>query len=87
MSTDRNIIDATSGGALIHKTSEAACKLISIMATNSKQFSTHEDFPSKRVNEVGIANLKNKVNDITSLMHSLAYENIQQVKVCSLCSL
>jgi len=87
MSTDRSIIDTTSGGTLVDKTSKAACKLISIIAANSKQFSTHGDFPSKQVHEVGIANLKNKVNDITSLMCSLAYENIQQVKVCSLCSL
>jgi hypothetical protein len=35
------------------------------MAANSKQFGTHGEFPSKQVNEVSIANLENKVNDLT----------------------
>jgi hypothetical protein len=61
--------------------------LISNIVANLKQFGTREDFPSKWLNEVSIANLENKVNDLTSLVHSLAYENIQQVKVCSICSL
>jgi hypothetical protein len=41
----------------------------------------------ERVNEVSIANLENKVNELTSLMRSLACGNVQQVKVCSICSL
>ena len=41
----------------------------------------------ERVNEVSIANLKNKVNELTSLMRSLACGNVQQVKVCSICLL
>jgi hypothetical protein len=57
------------------------------MAANSKQFGTRGDFVNKRVNEVSISNLKNKVNDLTSLVRSLACENIQQVKVCTICSL
>jgi hypothetical protein len=64
MPTDRSIIDAASGGALVDKTLEAACQLISNMEANSKQFGTHGDIPSKRVNEVSISNLENKVNDL-----------------------
>jgi len=36
MPTDRSIIDAASGGALVDKTLEAALQLISNMAANSK---------------------------------------------------
>jgi hypothetical protein len=87
MPTDRSIINAASGGALVDKTPEAARQLISNMATNSKQFGTRGDFINKRVNEVSISNLENKVNDLTSLVRSLACGNVQQVKVCCICSL
>ena len=72
---------------MVDKTPEAACQLISNMATNSKQFGIRGDFSNKRVNEVSISNLENKVNDLTSLVCSLACGNVQQVKVCSICSL
>jgi hypothetical protein len=87
MPTDHCIIDVASGGALVDKTPEAACQLISNMAANSKQFDTHVDFSNKRVNEVSISNIENKFNDLTSLVRSLACGNVQQVKVCSICSL
>jgi hypothetical protein len=57
MPNDRSIIDAISGGALVDKTPEATCQLISNMATNSKQFGTREDFSNKRVNEVKVCNI------------------------------
>jgi hypothetical protein len=47
------------------------------MATNSKQFGTCGDFANKRVNEVSISNLENKVNDFTSLVRSLGCGNAQ----------
>ena len=87
MPTGRSIIDAASGGALVDKTPEAARQLISNMAANSKQFGTRGDFSNKRVNEVSISNLENKVNDLTSLVRSLACGNVQQVKFYSICSL
>jgi len=87
MPTDPSIIDAANGGALVDKTPEAARQLISNMAANSKQFGTCGDFVNKRVNEVNISNLENKVNDLTSLVRSLACGNVQQMKVCSICSL
>jgi hypothetical protein len=62
MPTDRSIIDVASRGALVDKTPEVARKLISNMVANSKQLGTRGDFPSKRVNEVSISNLENKVN-------------------------
>jgi len=87
MLTNSSIIDAASGGALVDKTPKAACQLMSNMAANSKQFGTRGDFANKRVNEVSISNLENKVNDLTSLVRSLACGNVHQVKVCSICSL
>jgi len=87
MPTDRSVIDAASGGVLVDKTPEAAHHLNSNMAANSKQFGTHGDFPSKQVNEVRISNLKNKVNYLTSLVCSLACENVQQMKVFTICYL
>jgi hypothetical protein len=36
---------------------------------------------------VGIANLENKVNGLTSLVCSLACGNVQKVKFCRICSL
>jgi hypothetical protein len=57
------------------------------MAANSKQFDMRGDFTNKRVNEVSIFNLENKVNDLTSLVRSLTCGNVQHVKVCSICSL
>ena len=71
MPTDRG-----SEGALVDKTPEAARQLISNMTANSKQFGMHGDFSSKRVNEVSISNLENKVNDLTSLVRSLACGNV-----------
>ena len=50
--TDRGMIDAASGGALVDKTPEAARNLIANMAANSQQFGTRLNSPSNHVNEV-----------------------------------
>jgi hypothetical protein len=76
MYTDHSIIDVANEESLVDKTPEVARQLISNMAANSKQFGTRGDFSSKRVNEVSISNLENKVNDLTSLVCSLAYGNV-----------
>jgi hypothetical protein len=47
MPTDRSIIDAASGEALVDKTPKAARQLISNMTANAKQFGTRGDFTSK----------------------------------------
>ncbi|XP_038975768.1 uncharacterized protein LOC120106791 [Phoenix dactylifera] len=49
--TERSMIDAASGGALVDKTPETARNLIANMAANSQQFGTRLDHPSKHVNE------------------------------------
>ena len=55
---NRSMIDAASGGALVDKTSEVARNLIANMTTNSQQFGTRLDLPSKHVNEVNISSLE-----------------------------
>ena len=72
---------------MVDKTSKVVRQLISNMTANSKQFGICGDFLNKQVNEVNISNLENKVNDLTSLVRSLACGNVQQVKVCSICFL
>ena len=76
MYTDHIIIDVANEESLVDKTPEVARQLISNMAANSKQFGIRGNFSSKRVNEVSISNLENKVNDLTSLVCSLAYGNV-----------
>ena len=46
------MVDAASGGALVQKTPEEAKRLIFIMASNSQQFGSRQDYPVKRVNKV-----------------------------------
>ena len=76
MPSDRSIIDATSGGVLVDKTLKASHQLISNIEENSKQFGNRGDFSNKRVNGVSISNHENKVNDLTSLVHSLSCGNV-----------
>ncbi|XP_059431555.1 uncharacterized protein LOC132165068 [Corylus avellana] len=84
--TDRSMIDAASGGALVDKTPEAARNLIANMAANSQQFGTRLDLPSKHVNEVNISSLEQQIANLTSLVHQMAVGNIQTVKACGICS-
>ncbi|XP_028098230.1 uncharacterized protein LOC114297954 [Camellia sinensis] len=56
--TDRSMIDAASGGALVDKTLEVVRNLIANMAANSQQFGTRLNLPSKHVNEVNISSLE-----------------------------
>ncbi|XP_059429173.1 uncharacterized protein LOC132162985 [Corylus avellana] len=84
--TDRSMIDATSGGALVDKTPKAARNLIANMAANSQQFGTRLDLPSKHVNEVNISSLEQQIVNLTSLVHQMAVGNMQTVKACGICS-
>ena len=63
--SDRSMIDAASGGALLDKTPEAARNLITNIAANSQQFGTRLDSPSKHVNEVNISSLEQKIASLT----------------------
>ncbi|XP_019055703.1 PREDICTED: uncharacterized protein LOC104611813 [Nelumbo nucifera] len=75
--TDRSMIDAASGGALVDKTPEAARNLIANMVANSQQFGTRLDPPSKHVNEAcGICLV---VGHPTDMCPTLQEEPIEQV--------
>jgi hypothetical protein len=84
--SDRSMIDAASGGALVDKTPEAARNLIANMAANSQQFGTRIDLPSKHVNEVNISSLEQQIMSLTSLVRQMAVGNMQTVKACGICS-
>ena len=66
--TNRSMIDAASGEALVDKTLEAVRNLIANMAANSQQFGTRLDSPSKHVNEVNISSLEQQIVSLTSLV-------------------
>ena len=85
---ERSMIDDASGGALVDKTPEATRLLISHMAANSQQFSMRHDPPPqpKKVNEVSIASLEQKFDKLTSLVQQFSLGNMQQIKVCGICS-
>jgi len=70
---DRSMIDTTSWGVLIEKTSEEAWELISKMATNSQQFGVHVD-SFRRFNEVIHSNIEKNLSELTSLIKQVALE-------------
>ncbi|XP_038977889.1 uncharacterized protein LOC120108375 [Phoenix dactylifera] len=84
--TERSMIDAVSGGALVDKTPETARNLIANMAANSQQFGTRLDPPSKHVNEVNISSLEQQIASLTSLVRQMAVGNMQTEKACGICS-
>ena len=84
--TNRSMIDAASGGALVDKTLEAARNLIANMAANSQQFGTRLDPPFKHVNEVNISSLEQQTASLTSLVRQMAVGNMQAMKACGICS-
>ena len=82
------MIDVACGGALVDKTPKAAKLLISNMVANFQQLSMRHDPPPlpKKVNEVSIASLEQKFDKLTSFVQQLAVGNMQQIKVCGICS-
>ena len=85
LTMDRNMIDAASGGALVHKTPTEARTLISNMAANSQQFGTRQDCPKKSVSEVNTS-YDQRLDNLTALVEKLVMGNTQQVKACGICS-
>ncbi|XP_019166874.1 PREDICTED: uncharacterized protein LOC109162641 [Ipomoea nil] len=83
---ERNMMDAASGGAIVNKTPREARDLISIMAANSQQFGCRQDTSPRRVNEVNISSLDNKLSQLTTLVQQLVVRNVQQVKACGICA-
>ena len=68
------------------KTLKAARNLIANMATNSQQFGTRLDPPSKHVNEANISSLEQQIASLTSLVCQMVVGNMQTTKACGICS-
>ncbi|RDY00129.1 hypothetical protein CR513_16727, partial [Mucuna pruriens] len=91
--TDRSMIDAASGGALMDKTPAAARHLISNMASNTQQFGIRGPSQSRMVNEIGIAanqRLENQLTEFTSLVRQLVvgqHQPVMAAKICGICTL
>ncbi|XP_071727156.1 uncharacterized protein [Rutidosis leptorrhynchoides] len=83
--SDRSIIDAASGGALVHKTPTQARTLISNMAANSQQFGMRQDCATKTVSQVN-SSYNQRLDNLTFLVEKLVAGNLQQVKACGICS-
>ncbi|XP_044511506.1 uncharacterized protein LOC123229651 [Mangifera indica] len=84
--SDRNLIDAASGGALVNKTLTEAKRLISTIAANTQQFGIRQDVTVRKVNEVSNNNpLEQRLDKLTSLLEKFVV-NHQQVKACDICS-
>ncbi|XP_026434832.1 uncharacterized protein LOC113332505 [Papaver somniferum] len=89
--SDRNFIDAASGGALMNKTVIQARELIESMAKNSQQFSSRgSEPPTKGVNQVDeIIELRQQMSNMMAMMQQIAavvvkpprptYENVEHV--------
>ncbi|XP_022883096.1 uncharacterized protein LOC111399835 [Olea europaea var. sylvestris] len=84
--TDRSMIDAASGGALVDKTLEGARNLIANMAANSQQFGTRLDTPPRHVNEVNVSSPEKQLASLTSLASQMAVGNMQMTKARGICS-
>ncbi|GJS57233.1 uncharacterized protein Tco_0652017 [Tanacetum coccineum] len=86
LTMDQNMIDAASGGALVHKTPTDARTLISNMAANSQQFGTRQECPTKSVSEVKTS-YDQRLDNLTALVEKLVMGNsTQQMKACGVCS-
>ena len=82
---DRSMIDAASGGVLVNKTPTQARELISNMAANAQQFSSRQELTSRKVNEVNISSVEQRLDKLTSLVEKFVVGNVQQVKTCGIC--
>ncbi|XP_068666492.1 uncharacterized protein [Aristolochia californica] len=76
--TDRSMIDAASGAALVDKTPEDARNLIANMAANSQQFGTRFDLPSKNVNEETRANIQSLDNQMGQMATAISQLEAQR---------
>ncbi|RDX68525.1 hypothetical protein CR513_52474, partial [Mucuna pruriens] len=79
MMMDQSMIDAASGGALMHKTSAVARHLILNIASNTQQLKTRGVEPSRAVNETEAINnlrLENQLTELTSLVRKLQQQQL-----------
>nr|XP_027086604.1 uncharacterized protein LOC113708340 [Coffea arabica] len=56
------------------------------MAENSQQFSTREDVPIRRVNEVETPSIQQQLNELTAFVRQQAVRNASQARVCGICT-
>ncbi|VFQ73038.1 unnamed protein product [Cuscuta campestris] len=68
--TDRNNVDAASGGALVNKTPTQARELFNLIAQNTQQFGTRETLV-KKDNELESKSIEQKLSELTFMMSKL----------------
>ena len=56
------------------------------MAENSQLFSSREDVPTRRVNEVETSSIQQQLSELTSFVRQLAVGSASQAKVCGVCT-
>ena len=83
--TNRKIIDAAIRGALVNKTPTEARRIISNMAANGQQFGQRQDYASRKVSEVSISSIEQRLDSLTSLVEKLVVGQVQQAKTCGIC--
>ena len=86
LTDERSNIDAASGGAFMTKTVPEAQALIKRAAESRKQFSTRSGVTS-RLDEVSIAPLNKKIEDLTNMVQRFMAGSgqVQHVKACGIC--
>ncbi|XP_026458689.1 uncharacterized protein LOC113359236 [Papaver somniferum] len=73
LQSERNLIDAASGGALTNKTIDEATALIENMAANTQQFNTRGASIARRVNEVSSSShLEDMMGNMEKMMQQMA---------------
>ncbi|CAN6723549.1 unnamed protein product [Malus baccata var. baccata] len=88
---ERQMLDASAGGALVDKTPEAAKVLIANRAHNAQQYEGvgQRDPPWPQVNEVSaITELQNQMANLTTLLSQVVEgPKVQNVAACGVCSM
>ncbi|XP_026400018.1 uncharacterized protein LOC113295900 [Papaver somniferum] len=73
LQSERNLIDAASGGALTNKTIDEETKLIENMAANTQQFNTRGMSMSRKVNEVTSSpHLEDRIGNMDKMIQQMA---------------
>ena len=89
---ERQMLDASTGGALVDTTPTAAKTLIANRALNAQQYEGvgQRDVPrQQQVNEVSaISELQNQMANLTSILSQVVeIPKVQSVAVCGVCSM
>ncbi|CAN6566300.1 unnamed protein product [Malus baccata var. baccata] len=88
---ERQMLDASAGGALVDKTPEAAKVLIANRAHNAQQYEGvgQRNPPRPQVNEVSaITELQNQMANLTTLLSQVVEgPKVQNVAACGVCSM